>query len=155
MGLEQHEKVQEYLNAVCSQIKCREVHGQIRLELLGHIEERVEELKLANVPEGEAVDKAIGRMGDAFNLGKQLHQAHKPRLEWSLLALIGSFVGIGLLTLLSIEKYGFFRDKSVSLFPNSLVWLLLGLIVAVGINCLDYRKIRRFSMYFYVGTLLV
>ena len=63
MGLEQHEKVQEYLNAVCSQIKCREVHGQIRLELLGHIEERVEELKLANVPEGEAVDKAIGRMG--------------------------------------------------------------------------------------------
>lgn len=155
MELGQHEKVQEYLNAVCFQIKCREVHGQIRLELLGHMEERVEELKLANVPEEEAVNKAIGQMGDAFSLGKQLHQAHKPRIEWSLLALIGSFVGIGLLTLLSIERYGLFREKSLSLFPNSLVWLSLGLIVAVGINCLDYRKIRRFSMYLYAGTLLV
>lgn len=168
MRLEQNQKVRQYLNAVCSQVKCREVHGQIRLELLGHMEEIVEELIQENVPEEESIDQAVEKMGDALTLGKQLHQAHKPRTEWGLLALAGSFIGFGLLSLYTIEKGGLIRSisgntnsllfsdyTSVAVFTNSLFLFSLGLIIAAGMVFFDYRKIKFYSWHLFWGTLLV
>ncbi|OPX91569.1 MAG: Rod shape-determining protein RodA [Pelotomaculum sp. PtaB.Bin013] len=101
-------------------------------------------------------------------MGKQLHQAHKPRTEWSLLALVGSFIGFGLLSMYTIEKGGLLKSvsgytnnllfsdyTSVSVFTNSLVLFLLGVMIAAGMYFFDYRKIKSCSLYLYLGTLLV
>ena len=45
MSLEQNSMVQTYLDAVCSQIKWHEVHGQVKSELVSHLEEIALELK--------------------------------------------------------------------------------------------------------------
>jgi hypothetical protein len=39
IDLSQHEAVVRFLDAVCARVRSREVHPEIRLELLGHLED--------------------------------------------------------------------------------------------------------------------
>ncbi|MEG6615187.1 FtsW/RodA/SpoVE family cell cycle protein [Peptococcaceae bacterium 1198_IL3148] len=96
MSLAQNPKVQEYLNNVCIQIKFGEVHQQIKLELLAHIEDCVMEYTAEGVPEQRAIEMAISRMGDSMALGKQLHKAHQPATNWPLLAIVSMLAVAGI-----------------------------------------------------------
>ncbi len=61
-----------------------------------------EEYMAEGCGEEEAVGKAIARMGDPVLVGKQLHQVHKPRIEWGILGIVAVFSIIGLVTLVFV-----------------------------------------------------
>ncbi|NPV91084.1 MAG: FtsW/RodA/SpoVE family cell cycle protein [Firmicutes bacterium] len=154
MELEHHQKVRDYLASVCSQIKRREIHEPISQELLGHIQDTAEELVRAGFSEEEAVEKAIIQMGDADGLGKQLHRTHRPRFEWRLLAIVAPLIGLGLLALYAMEVNHLIYSNT-SQFTSRLVFLLLGVLVAISIYLLDYRRFKSYSRFLYAGTLLM
>lgn len=154
MGLEHNQRIQEYLATVCSQIKWKEVHNPIREELLTHLSDIVAESEQNGLSEADAIDKAISQMGDPVYVGLELHKTHKPRIEWSLVGIVGSLVGLGLLSIYSIEISGLIRYND-SLFIKSLISLIIGLLSIVGLYSFDYRKIRSVSWIIYLGTLLV
>jgi len=155
MDLEQNEKIQTYLDTVCSQVKWRDMHIQIRLELISHISNLVEEYEQGGLPSEDAIQKALSQMGNAKELGENLHHIHKPRIEWSILALVGFFLSLGLFILYSLEVNDLLFAKSSSLFAKSLVYSLVGVLIAVGMYFFNYRRLKSMSWPLYMGTLLV
>ncbi|WP_347490000.1 FtsW/RodA/SpoVE family cell cycle protein [Desulfoscipio sp. XC116] len=155
MDLEHNENIRTYLDAVCSQIKWRDMHAQIRMELLSHISELVEEYEQGGTLEEDAVKQALDHMGNALELGKNLHHVHRPRIEWSIVAIVASFLGLGLFTLYSLEVNGLLMVEASSLFIRSIIFTLAGVLIAVGVNFFNYQNLKSLSWHLYIGTLLV
>ncbi|MGI6423831.1 MAG: FtsW/RodA/SpoVE family cell cycle protein [Tepidanaerobacteraceae bacterium] len=154
MDLSHNKKVQDYINEVCSQIRFRDVHQEIKLELEAHIHELVEGYLAHGLSKEEAIHKAIAQMGDAHIVGTQLNKVHKPKPEWSVLLFSFLFINMGLLSMYSIQKQSLLT-YDIQIFEKSLLFSLIGFIFTVCLYFFDYRKLERYSIHIYVGTLLI
>jgi len=145
------EKIDHYIQLVCKQIRNKEVHPSIMLELENHIADKMEDFRSMGVGEEESVEKAIAAMGDPTTLGRQLHQAHKPRMEWGIFGLAAVLIGFGLFSMYSINVS---RDEG-GLLERQLIGVLLGSIAFIAILFGDYTKLKRYSRHLYFLTLLL
>ncbi|WP_168735918.1 FtsW/RodA/SpoVE family cell cycle protein [Cohnella fermenti] len=132
--IREHKAVREYLDDVCGQVRAKELHEEIRLEIGGHLEELVfERLKparsarnaespasgaegqsaevcrnsgdaLIDASFDEAIAYALKEMGDPRTIGKRLQRVHRPKLEWSLLSLAIVLIGIGLMAMYALQE---------------------------------------------------
>jgi len=148
------QRVQEYLDVVCAQIRYREIHPQIVVELESHIDDIVAAEEQSGTSPEDAVARAIRQMGDALVLGKQLDRTHKPRIEWSLLVLSGLFVTIGLIIQYCMQAQGLLPQANH--FRQHLPFALAGLgICLLFMLFVDYYKLKRFSWHIYWATLAI
>jgi len=153
----QDESIKQYLAQVCGHVKARDVHQDIELEMRSHLDELVEDKLNEGLAEEEAVRQAIAQMGDADQIGKQLHAAHKPVMEWGLAALVAIMVGIGLLAMYAME-FAYSDQNAYSgflFFLNKVFFTVVGILFIIGIYFLDYRKWEKYSWYIYSGTVFV
>ena len=158
-------RIQEYIDCVCMQIRCKEIHEDVRAELLSHIEELVKEHVSYGVPRAEAVDKSLALMGDPATVGKQLHKTHRPRMEWGILSVIAALIGIGILATYSLGASQSVWHSSYAgtptyysmeeLFAGKIIPFSLGICLVVFLYFFDYRKLKQFSFHLFVLTLLV
>ncbi|ACX62714.1 FtsW/RodA/SpoVE family cell cycle protein [Paenibacillus sp. FSL H8-0457] len=146
--------VRQFLDRVCKQVRTRQMHPEIREELLGHIEDRTELLMLEGLPEEFAIQEAVKQMGDPGDIGKNLHMAHRPQLDWKLLAMLALFLIIGLVGMLSVY-YGDER-YSVSLVERKLFYFGIGVLFLIGFYFLDYRKLKKYAapVFFFIVILM-
>ena len=79
MGLDSSKEIQAYIDEVCSQVRFKDVHQDVKLELKTHIQEITEEYLTQGFSEKEAIAQALAQMGSAHTVGKQLNQVHKPK----------------------------------------------------------------------------
>lgn len=140
-------KVSNFLDQVCEQIKAKEMHSEIKLELESHLDDIIEQKLKEGVHKEETIQQAIRQMGDPMLLGKQLHQAHKPRMDWSLLSLSVIFIGIGL-----VAMYAIFNSQ---LFVEKTVHTCIGIALMVLLYFWDYRKCKHFAWHLYILTVLI
>ncbi|NLT94945.1 MAG: FtsW/RodA/SpoVE family cell cycle protein [Clostridia bacterium] len=152
MDLKNNKKIQDYLSQVCAQVKFRDVHQCLKLELETHIQEMVEEYLTQGFSEKEAVDKALAQMGDAEIIGKQLNKVHKPKPDWVVLAISFLFINIGLIASYFIQKQGLLTYQ---IFEKTVFFSILAFITIIGLYLFDYRKLEKYSIHIYLGTLLV
>ncbi|MFD2370181.1 FtsW/RodA/SpoVE family cell cycle protein [Brevibacillus sp. GCM10020057] len=145
------EKCAEYIRQVCQQVANKEVHDTIALELENHLAEKIEDYQAFGYSEEESVEKAIAEMGDPVTVGGYLHQAHKPRMEWSILAIVTVLIGIGLLTMYSLSLA---QDRG-EMFTKQLAGILGGVAVFLGILFTDYRRLKRYSKLLFFSTMLL
>ncbi|MFE9275669.1 FtsW/RodA/SpoVE family cell cycle protein [Paenibacillus glucanolyticus] len=149
--IEEYKVVQDFLGRVCRQVRARAMHPEIREELLGHIEERTELLMLEGNAEGPAVEDAVKQMGAPEDIGKSLHLAHRPQLDWKLLVLLALLSLVGLFGALSVDYAG---TEFVSDFFVRKAWFFgIGLILLIGFYFLDYRKLKKYSGVLFFITL--
>lgn len=153
MGITENGEITAYINAICSQIRLRAIHEEIRLELTGHLEALVEEYQREGLAENEAVSKAIGQMGSADVLGKQLNRIHRPKPDWGLIALSLLLIHIGLAAMYFIEKQSL--APSLPIFSRSLFFTLMGGLMIAGLYFFDYRKLEAHSLKIYGAWVLV
>ncbi|OME71551.1 hypothetical protein BK120_33320 [Paenibacillus sp. FSL A5-0031] len=153
----QYESIQEYLVQICRHVKARDVHRDIKVEMQNHLDELVEDKLNEGLSEDEAVRAALVQMGDPDQIGKQLHAAHKPVMEWGLAALVAIMVGIGLLAMYAMEFA--YSDLNVysgfQFFLKKAVFTAIGIVLIIGIYFLDYRKWEKYSWYIYSGTIFL
>ncbi|HBV99364.1 MAG: cell division protein [Peptococcaceae bacterium BICA1-7] len=154
MGTADDARITEYINEVCQQIKFREMHQEVKLELNAHLHEVADEYTAGGFSEKEAVDRAIAQMGSSAIVGKQLNRVHKSKPEWSIVTLSLLFVGLGLLALYFIERQAL-SATPVHLFTRSVVFTIIGAAIAAGLYLCDYRKLMPYSRHIYTGTLLM
>jgi rod shape determining protein RodA len=154
MNLESNASVRAYLDAVCSEIKSREVHADIREELLSHLEEMVESRMGAGGEEEACIVEALANMGDAASIGKQFHSVHKPRTEWSLIASVIAFLAVGMVALygIGISQSDRYLNGSDLLYQK-VVAIAVGLIAGAAVFFWDVRKMKRYSYHLYVFLL--
>jgi len=149
--VEEYKVVQNFLSCVCKQVRARAMHPEIREELLGHIEERTELLMLEGNAEEPAVQEAVKQMGAPEEIGKSLHLAHRPQLDWKLLVLLVLMTMIGLFGALSIDNAG--TEILSDFFLRKLVFFGIGLILLIVLYFLDYRKLKKYSGVLFFITL--
>lgn len=129
-------KVHEYLKLVEEQIHCKSIWGDIRLELLGHIEEETEYFRKKGLNREQAVERAVEEMGDPVETGIELDKVHRTRLDVKLLLF---FIGIDMLTLVLMIAY-FGSGMSEIPGSNLIMWRGSGLIFLLGFSLGKYRK---------------
>ncbi|MGG4340680.1 FtsW/RodA/SpoVE family cell cycle protein [Paenibacillus lautus] len=149
--VEEYKVVQDFLTRVCRQVRARAMHPEIREELLGHIEERTELLMLEGNAEEPAVQDAVKQMGAPEDIGKSLHMAHRPQLDWKLLVMLALLSLIGLFGALSVDYAG--TEKITDIFGRKVVFFGIGLILLIGLYFLDYRKLKKYSGVLFFITL--
>ncbi|GLC30949.1 FtsW/RodA/SpoVE family cell cycle protein [Clostridium omnivorum] len=150
MGLNSNEIIGEYIKNVCSLVKNKDAHEEIKLELENHILELSDELISEGTKESEATEKAIAQMGDATVVGSQLNKAHKGNPDWTLLIITLLLSGFGLLSMYFIKISGLASEE---VFYKNLGYFVIGIAIVTGIYFFDYRKLRKYSKYIYIVTL--
>ena len=153
MSLEQNSMVQTYLDAVCSQIKWREVHEQVKSELVSHLEEIALELKSDGMSDQDAIAAAIHRMGAATDLGWQFQQTHKPQRNWPLVVAVTLLSCLGLTVMHMLDTSSVLG--SLNLFVKSMIFTGIGTALLLWLNYYDFRKLRPYTAYLFGGTIVL
>ncbi|MEH7353643.1 FtsW/RodA/SpoVE family cell cycle protein [Neobacillus drentensis] len=140
-----------FLNEVTEQIKSKEAKKYVTDELGYHLQEAKNLWVEKGLPEAEAEEKAIEQMGSPIKLGKQMNQLHKPKVDWFMIILLVTTLGLGFLPLISME---YMDSRHFSVIKAIIV--LLGGTVAIGIMLIDYRKWKTRGWLFYtLGVILL
>lgn len=150
MGVERSRIIDEYIEKVCSLVKNKEVHCDIKLELKDHLETLKEEFASCGTSEEDAALKAISHMGEATVVGKQLNKAHKAKLDLKLFVPVIAFSVLGLIVMYTAQAN---NDRLRKIFEQSLIFYIIGISIMIGLYLFDYRKLLPYSKYIYVGTL--
>lgn len=125
MGLEK--KFEKYIKNVCKRIKNKDVHTDIKLELMDHLYTLKEEAMNAGMSEEEAVDQAIEQIGDAAILGAQLHETHKTQMDLKMILLVLAACSFGLLVMYFLQFHSEFTNlQDMNIFYKSLAFYLVG-----------------------------
>ncbi|MHA7965246.1 FtsW/RodA/SpoVE family cell cycle protein [Paenibacillus sp. CAU 1782] len=149
----QNPLVVQFLDDVCFEIKAKEMHDDIREELLGHLDDRIEQLvETDGKSEEEAVREAIKQMGSPSVIGEGLHAVHRPKTDWGLLLLVGAMVVIAIVSLLTLKlSYADYR------WPFPIVTKAIigtaGIVTMLTLALLNYRKLLRLSTALYILTI--
>lgn len=156
MDLMQNERIKVYMDVVCSQIKFKEIHKNIREELADHLSNLVEENMEKGLSLEEAINMGIKQMGDPYVLGQDLNKIHKPKPEWSILALTFIFTLIGILAIYILSSNELIPGMSTyGIMKSSIIMLFLGVGTVLILYFFDYRKIKPISKSIYIITSLL
>ncbi|ARC84870.1 hypothetical protein U732_4226 [Clostridium argentinense CDC 2741] len=79
--------ISSYLEEICSVIKCKEVHEEIREEIRNHIEELALEYIDNGYSSDEAYKLAIRNMGDSGEIGFRLNKVYEKKIEYKTLII--------------------------------------------------------------------
>lgn len=139
----------KFSEEVCSQIKCTEIHSDIKDEINSHLEEIKEEYMAEGVAEEDAERQAISHMGDSEKIGFDLNKIYKKSPEYKTLIIGLIFVLLGLFVQITIK---------ISSPPNiiyynyikAIIHIILGIAVGIVIYILDYRKLEKYSMKLFI-----
>ncbi|MGF7059517.1 FtsW/RodA/SpoVE family cell cycle protein [Brassicibacter mesophilus] len=143
----------EFLETVCSQIKYKKIHQDISRELREHIDEITGEYIDSGMTEDDAIKKAVQRMGNPIEIGREFHKTHRPKPEWSIIMLIGMMVLVGAGVLFSIASDSAFSTPIEQFFKSYLIYTLIGIGVCIMCYFFDYTKIEKYSLHIFVITL--
>ncbi|OPJ57668.1 FtsW/RodA/SpoVE family cell cycle protein [Clostridium oryzae] len=146
-------KVEEYLQEICSFVKFKKAHKEIRAEILNHIEEKTEDLISKGFIEEEASKKALIEMGQAEVIGKQLNESHKAAPEWSILIITVVFSLLGVLIAYFMLKNG--TAFYPSAFKKSSLFSALGYIIIFTLYFFDYKKLEKHSGKLFIAATLL
>lgn len=150
-----HEGVGDFLDRVCARIRSREMHPDVRLEIGGHLEQLIAEKEAEGASREEAEAWATRQMGDPDLLGKQLHQLHKPRMNWGMLLAVVLFSLLSLIAMMSVDaSYRGTAYGQVEFAKRQSVYIALGTVVLLICYFSDFRRLRRVSWLLYAITLI-
>ncbi|MCI8336431.1 MAG: FtsW/RodA/SpoVE family cell cycle protein [Peptococcaceae bacterium] len=142
--------IENYLNTVCEQIKCKAAHNAIREELAEHIGELQEAYLAQGEAEEAATLKALTQMGDPREVGRQLHKTHKPQTDWLTLGLLTLLLGFGIIVLSGYQTF-----LSYNIGTRQAVFTGIGLCIAAVFYFINYTKLLKYSFLLYaIGILL-
>lgn len=142
---------EEYLDRVCSQIRFKDVHPQIRRELGSHFDDIVEECLSRDVAVKDTSLEAIRRLGDPVELGRQLEKIHRPRVEWGLLLITMMLVGAGLAVLFSLQHVALLKEQLV--FSQTMIVFIPAVIIFSLLVYYDYYRLQELSLLLFLLVL--
>lgn len=90
------DKIAEYEQKVCDQVRWKKVHPMISRELEAHILDQRDAYMADGEDEESATDKAIAQMGDPILTGSMLDRSHRPKPQWGMISMAVLFLGLGI-----------------------------------------------------------
>ncbi|MGN5652244.1 FtsW/RodA/SpoVE family cell cycle protein [Bacillus sp. Brlt_9] len=144
-----NKKGEQFLKEVTNHIKSKEAKDLVATELDFHLKQAKNMWIEKGLSEEIAEDKAVEQMGSPIKLGQELNKLHKPKVDWFLIGLLVAAMGLGFLPIVAL---GHTND----LLMNKVVFVILGVVTALGMMLIDYRKLERMGWVFYtIGVLIL
>ncbi|HDR7287270.1 FtsW/RodA/SpoVE family cell cycle protein [Bacillus cereus group sp. BfR-BA-00331] len=143
-----NKKGERFLTEVTNHIKSKEAKDLVATELNFHLKQAKNMWIDKGLSEEVAEDKAVEQMGSPSKLGRELNKLHKPKVDWFLIGLLVAAMGLGFLPVLVFE---YTNDVMI----NKVIFVILGVVTAIGMMLLDYRKLERMGWLFYVIGVVV
>lgn len=150
--------MEEYLEKLLSQIRCKKARPYISDEIRKHMEDQITENIAHGMTAKEAEINAVADMGDPVEAGISLDKVHKPQVAWKLIVIVGILSLLGIFIQQSIsyhiaeissdipEYYAFSGTRFVTS-------VILGFAVMCGIYFLDYTTIAKYSKF--IGAFII
>ena len=135
-----NKKVTDFLDEVCIHINCKEVHEDIREELVEHIYELNEENIKNGYTKEKALDLAIRNMGSTDEIGIKLNSQHKPQTEWSIIILTIIISAFGACIMFLSDKS---VDASKIIISRYIAYSIIGIISMFVFYYFDYTKLKK------------
>lgn len=149
--------IEEYLDKLTEQIRCRKARDAVREEVRGHLEDQIEACLAEGFDVDEAKKRAVSEMGDPVEAGGELNRIHRPKMAWGMIVAIGCMGVAGLLIQYFLQIY--FSDVLFTEidFGRQFLYLVLGFAVMLVICWLDYTWIGRHAraIYLIMASLLL
>ncbi|WP_251550784.1 FtsW/RodA/SpoVE family cell cycle protein [Neobacillus muris] len=134
---------QSFLQEVLLNIKSKEAKELVRKELTYHLEQAKLEMLSKGISEEEAEEKAVHNMGNPNKLGHHFNKLYRPKMDWILLSLFLIAILMGLLPQLHVQD-----QYTGNFLLKQSIYILLGVVVALVVMVIDYRKTERLGWYF-------
>ena len=134
--------MEEYIQVLLEQIRCKKAQPYIREEIWGHLEDQIADNMAAGMSRADAEKAAVEDMGSPVEVGIALDRIHRPKVNWvliSLMAVIG-LAGI-ILHELMWRRMGLLASGSLEFAKYTIIGFALMLVV----YRIDYNVIARFS----------
>ncbi|PFF78900.1 cell division protein FtsW [Bacillus cereus] len=143
-----YKKGERFVSEVTNYIKSKEAKSFVATELDFHLKQAKNTWIEKGLSEEIAENKAVEQMGSPSKLGREFNKLHKPKVDWFLLILLVAAMGLGFLPVL---VFGYTND----VIMNKVIFVILGVITAIGMMLLDYRKLERMGWLFYTIGVVV
>ncbi len=142
------EKITEYSQAVCRQIRWKKARPAVAREITGHLLDQKAAYMREGAQEDAAAEKAIAQMGDPIEVGAQLDRIHRPRPQWGMLLLTLLLVAAG-----ACLRF-FLTEDGVRHISGRQFWaLVLGLAALAATYLGDFTLIGKYPKATYYGVL--
>ena len=132
--------IKDFLDEVCSHVRFKAMHKDIRAELTGHIEELQKQ--------GMSIENAVAAMGDCSEIGSRLDKQHRPQIEWTLIGLV-AFISI-----IGVVMMFWSNDPRLGSFERHIFWAIIGATFATCCMFFDYTKIKKWATPLYILSVL-
>ncbi|MGE6401046.1 FtsW/RodA/SpoVE family cell cycle protein [Bacillus cereus] len=143
-----NKKGERFLTEVTNHIKSKEAKSFVATELEFHLKQAKNTWIEKGLSEEVAEVKAVEQMGSPVKLGQELNKLHKPKVDWFLIILLVTAMGLGFLPIIA---FGHTND----LLMNKVIFVILGAATAIGMMLFDYRKLERLGWMFYTTGVLI
>ncbi|TKI15511.1 FtsW/RodA/SpoVE family cell cycle protein [Bacillus wiedmannii] len=143
-----NKKGERFVSEVTNHIKSKEAKSFVATELDFHLKQAKNTWIEKGLSEEIAENKAVEQMGSPVKLGQELNKLHKPKVDWFLLILLVAAMGLGFLPIIAL---GHTND----LLMNKVIFVILGIVTAIGMMLFDYRKLERLGWLFYTIGILI
>ncbi|MDF9529047.1 FtsW/RodA/SpoVE family cell cycle protein [Bacillus cereus] len=141
-------KGERFLKEVTNHIKSKEAKDLVAAELDFHLKQTKNMWIEKGLSEEVAEDKAVEQMGSPVKLGEELNKLYKPKVDWFLIGLLVAAMGLGFLPIITFGH--------ADLFMNKVIFVILGVVTAMGMMLLDYRRLEKLGWLFYtIGVLIL
>lgn len=143
-------KMEEYLDVMEEQIRCKQARMGVRAELKGHMEDQMDAYLLQGMTPEEAEAAAVMDMGDPVETGNDLDRIHRPKMPWKSIGIIIGFslVAFILQYVLRISEPSQEGMLSEWIPGGDLRYLIINMVgwgIMVGICYLDYTRIGKYA----------
>lgn len=143
-----NKKGEHFLKEVTNHIKSKEAKSFVATELDFHLKQAENMWMDKGLSKEVAEDKAVEQMGSPIKLGRELNKLHKPKVDWFLLILLVAAMGLGFLPIIALGH--------ADLLMNKVIFVILGVVTAIGMMLLDYRRLEKLGWLFYtIGVLIL
>jgi hypothetical protein len=151
-ALQQPDRITGYLETVRRQIRWKRTHPFVLEEIHNHIIDQKEAFLKEGLDEEEAVKSAINEMGDPVTVGEQLDRIHRPRPDWTLLALTASMLFLGLAIQYFLSPG---IQNGAEAFNRQVMWAGVSVIVMAAAYLIDFTIVGKFPVFIFATLCIV
>lgn len=141
--------MEEYMNLLMEQIRCKKAHPYILEEIQGHIEEQTRENIALGMSMEQALESAVQDMGSPVEVGIALDRIHRPKAAWGMIAGMALISLAGIFLHQMMNKAGEGATGSADFALHT----ILGFILMLVVYHIDYSVIARYAGVF-AGTFI-
>lgn len=147
----QSNKIKDYVEQVCQQIRWKKAHAIVSKEIEDHIIDQKHDYLSDGLDDDNAMDKAILEMGDPIQVGTDLDSIYRANPEWQIIILTSLMLLLGVV-IRSFITYDYQMSWKLT---NSIISIAIGIGFMIIAYFLDYSIIGKYYKKIYFALILL